>query len=90
MFGGPGDASLGSWRVSRPTNEGGLRRCWGLATMAVQVESGHPGCPHDLTDGYRPLPSAGIRLSALIKAGGFWQPPAGGQGSGHTLVLGIR
>ena len=88
--GGPGGASPGSWRVSRPASEGGLRRGWGPATMAVQVGRGAPRSPHDLTDGYQPPPPAGIRLSALIRAGGFWQPLAWDQGSGHTLVLGIR
>lgn len=43
--------SPGSWRVSRPAGEGGLGRGWGLATMAVQVGSGHPGGPQDLTGG---------------------------------------
>lgn len=82
MFGGPGDAFPGSWRVSRPASEGGLRRGWGLAMMAVQVGRGAPRSPHDLTDGYQPPLPAGIRLSALIRAGGFWQPPAWGRDQG--------
>ena len=81
MFGGLGDVSPGSWR--RPASEGGLRRGWALATMAVQVESGHPGCPHDLTDGYRHLrlqEPGSLLLSGLVVSGSH-QPGARDQGT---------
>lgn len=51
--------------------------------MAVQVESGHPGCPHDLTDGYRHLrlqEPGSLLLSGLVVSGSH-QPGARDQGT---------
>lgn len=51
--------------------------CWGLATMAVQVESGHPGCPHELQM-VTATPACRNQASASGRAGcGFWQPQPG-------------